>query len=334
MLSPLQAARVRRIGENTWSESAGGGIDTKKAYACNLPSGRTLSIFFYDQQVSRDIAFGGLLRDGGGLARRLVEGFDHGEGAQLVNTATDGETYGHHHPLGDMALAYCFYYIESNRLAKITNYGEFLEKHRPEFEVRVRENTSWSCVHGVERWRSNCGCVQLQNPGWSQDWRRPLRVALDWLRDVLATLFVKEASKHLADPWKARDDYVTLVLDSGAEETSRFLEAHTIGRISPEDGSCAIRLLEMERCAMLMFASCGWFWDDVSRLETVQVLRYAGRAIQLAGESTGVNVEPQFVRMLEEAPSNSQQFRNGAEVFKALVEPEVVQSAVRRKGAP
>lgn len=332
ILGPHQAAGIRRIGENAWLQVPGKGLDTRQSYLCNLPSGRAINVFFYDQLVSHDIAFGGLLQDGAGLARRLVGAFDQREEAQLVNVATDGETYGHHHRHADMALAFCFNFIESNKLAKITNYGEFLDRFPPILEVRVAENTSWSCAHGVERWRSNCGCAQQHKPGWSQEWRRPLRVAMDWLGDRLATIYWNEATKFLIDPWKTREEYVTVILDRRQEHEYRFIETHSKRGLSQEKGKSLLELLEMERCAMLMFASCGWFWDEISGIETVQILRYAGRAMQLARAATGINLESEFVDMLERAPGNYQQFRNGGEVYKSHVEPEVVANAGRWTG--
>jgi alpha-amylase/alpha-mannosidase (GH57 family) len=328
ILGPHQAARTRRLGEKAWSDSAKGGLDTKRAYLCNLPSGRSISIFFYDQLVSNEIAFGGLLQNGTTLAGRMVGAFDSREDAQLVNTATDGETFGHHHRYGEMALAYCFSYIDSNELARITNYGEFLAKFPPCSEVQIIENTSWSCAHGVERWRSNCGCTQITKAGSTQEWRRPLRIAMDWLWENLATVYERESSKYLLDPWKARDEYITIILDPREETARRFIAIRSKLGLEEENPKLVLDLLEMEKCAMLMFTSCGWFWDEISRIETVQVLRYAGRAMQLANAAAGVDLEPQFNRILEKAPSNSLDFRNGSDVYMALVRPDVVANTI------
>ncbi len=194
------------------------------------------NIFFYDKLVSNDVAFGGLLQNGATLAGRMVEVFDQGEEAQLVSVATDGETFGHHHRYGDMALAYCFSYLESSKVAQITNFGEFLAKFPPRLEVQIVENTSWSCAHGVERWRSNCGCAQTTNAGSNQEWRRPLRVVMDWLWNNLATIFERESSNYLVDPWRARDEYISIVLadpirrvgkEDGGDKPNRFIAAHS-----------------------------------------------------------------------------------------------------------
>jgi alpha-amylase/alpha-mannosidase (GH57 family) len=332
LLGPHQAARARRIGQEGWSDVEGGRIDPRHPYICRLPSGRSINIFFYDRLISHAVAFEGLLHNGEGFARRLVEGFTDEEGAQLVNIATDGETYGHHHRYGNMALAYCLDYIGSKKPASLTNYGEFLEKSPARFEVQIIENTSWSCAHGVERWRSNCGCSSQQVSGPSQAWRRPLREAMDWLRNELAALYEDEASKYLLNPWKARDEYISVILDQREGSANRFVSRHLKTSRSKDRKTSALDLLEMERYGMLMFTSCGWFWDEVSRIETVQILRYAARAMQLARAVTGADLEPQFVRMIQAAPSNNPTFLNGGGVYRLLVKPAVVENVGRHKG--
>jgi alpha-amylase/alpha-mannosidase (GH57 family) len=333
LLSPHQAGRVRRIGEEGWSDVEGGRIDTRRPYLCRLPSGRSISIFFYDPLISHAVAFEGILHDGERFASRLVAGFTDEEGAQLVNIATDGETYGHHHRHGNMALAYCLDNIGSSKPARLTNYGEFLEKSPPRFEVQIVENTSWSCAHGVERWRSDCGCSLQQAAPSGQAWRRPLRDAMDWLRDELATLYESEASKYLLHPWKARDGYISVLLEHREGAADRFIAGHLKMGGLQGGAERVIDLLEMQRYAMLMFTSCGWFWDDISGIETVQIMRYAARAMQLARASTGVDLEPQFVRMIEAAPSNDPRFLTGGGVYLTMVKPAVVEDLRRQRGA-
>src|SRR5262249_25078139 len=192
--------------------------------------------------------------------------------------------YGHHHHHGDMALAYALHYIESRQLARLTNYGEYLERCPPDHEVEIIENTSWSCAHGIERWRSHCGCNAGSGPGWHQQWRAPLRESLDWLRDTLAPEFEDLARPYLADPWAARDDYIEVLLDRSPASVDRFLKRHALSPPRPDERVTVLKLLELQRHAMLMFTSCGWFFDEISGIEPVQVLQYAGRAIQLAQE--------------------------------------------------
>ncbi|HKP87794.1 MAG TPA: DUF3536 domain-containing protein, partial [Blastocatellia bacterium] len=225
ILAPRQAGRVRRIGKR-WRDVSGSRVDPRMPYLCRLPSGKTINLFFYDGPISQDIAFGGLLASGETFASRLLGTFvaDRQE-PQLVHIATDGETYGHHHRFGEMALSYCLHHIESNDLAKLTVYGEYLEKFPPTHEVEIIENTSWSCAHGVARWGSNCGC-NTGRAGWSQEWRAPLRQALDWLRDELATVYEKTVSEHLRDPWQARNDYLNIILDRGLENVAAFFSRY------------------------------------------------------------------------------------------------------------
>jgi alpha-amylase/alpha-mannosidase (GH57 family) len=324
ILSPYQARTVRKIGTTAWQDVGGGKIDSTMPYVKRLPSGRSIAIFFYDGPISRAVAFEGLLYNGGNFAHRLLSGFNGRPGAQLVHIATDGETYGHHHPRGDMALAYAISYLERERLARLTNYSEFLAIHPPTHEVQIAEQTSWSCFHGIDRWRSDCGCSNGGREGWKQTWRAPLRAALDWLRDTLAARFETAAERLLLDPWAARDDYIHVVLDRSPESINTFLAEHATRELSAEEQVDVLHLLEIQRQAMLMYTSCGWFFAEISGLETVQVLQYAARAIQLARTLDGDDLEPEFLRRLAEAPSNLPQFVNGRGVYEQLVLPHVV----------
>ncbi len=326
ILGQHQAAKQRKIGETEWTDISGGKIDPRHPFLCRLPSGRTIALFFYDEAIAHDMGFGTLLESGKAFAERIASAFENdSEEAALVSLATDGEMYGHHRPHGDMALAYCLYYLETNGLAKVTNYSEFLQKHPPTHEVEIIENTSWSCTHGIERWRNDCGC-NMGKPGWRQLWRKPLREAMDWLRDRLAQEFEQEASKFLKDPWSTRNDYIEIVLDRlrTQEKIDEFLLKHSINDLKDEEKRRVIKLLEMQRNAMLMFTSCGWFFDEISGLESVQIMKYASRAIQLAREVLGKDFEPEYVKMLEQAPSNITEFENGSRTYDSLVRPAAV----------
>ena len=235
---------------------------------------------------------------------------------QLVHIATDGETYGHHQQHGDMALAYALKRIESDNGTQITVYGEFLEKFPPASEVRIFENTSWSCAHGVERWAKDCGCNTGGHPGWNQAWRAPLRQALDWLRDTLAPLYERDAGRFLRDPWEARNDYINVILDRTPENVDQFLSTHASRRLEDPEKVSVLKLLEIQRCAMLMYTSCGWFFDEISGIETVQVIQYAGRAVQLGEEVFGVSMEPNFLQLLETAKSNIPEHKDGRWIYK------------------
>ncbi|HET7872010.1 MAG TPA: DUF3536 domain-containing protein, partial [Terriglobales bacterium] len=268
-----------------------------------------------------------LLDSGEGFVGRLLGGFsDKREWPQLMNIATDGETYGHHHRHGDMALAYALDKVEEMEGewgVRLTNYGEFLEKFPPQAEVQIAENTAWSCYHGVERWNSDCGC-NSGRPGWNQQWRGPLRAALDYLRDGASEVFDRHAAPLLRGPWDARNDYIGVVLDRSPETRWRFFEKHAAHRLTEEEIVTALKLLEMQRHAMLMYTSCGWFFDEISGIETVQVLQYAARVVQLAEEAGGEDLEPEFLERLSQAKSNIPEFGDGARIYHAWVKPAIV----------
>jgi alpha-amylase/alpha-mannosidase (GH57 family) len=325
ILAPHQAKRVRQLGSDTWAEVGNSSIDPTMAYEIRLPSKRKLALFFYDGPISQNVAFEDLLTSGDRLAQRLVSGFlEERTGPQLVHIATDGETYGHHHRFGDMALAFALHYIEANGLAQVTNYGEYLEKHLPTHEVEINENTSWSCNHGIERWRSDCGCKGGRNPKWQQSWRAPLREALDWLRDILAPKYEGKAKELFKDPWNARNQYIEVVLDRSSENVRRFLEQHRTRELTEEENIIALKLLELQRHAMLMYTSCGWFFDELSSIETVQVIQYAGRAVQLAQELFGNDLDTQFLERLELAKSNIPEHGDGRRIYDKFVKPAMV----------
>jgi len=324
LLAPHQARRVRRIGEKAWTDTNNTAIDPKKAYLCRLPSGRTMTLFFYDGPVSREISFGDLLKSGDTFANRLRGLFTSGKDDELVHVATDGETYGHHRRFGDMALAYCLNKIEKEKMATLTVYGEYLEQHPPTHEVEIIENTSWSCSHGVERWRNDCGCHTGAHPEWRQHWRKALREALDSLRDRLSDYYEKEISSLVDAPWRARDEYIDVILDRSADNVQSFLKKQSQRPLEKEETKQVLKLLEMQRHAMLMFTSCGWFFDDISGIESVQILKFAARAIQLVDKETRLNLEQDFMEDLSRASSNLQEMENGKLVWIEQVAPSVI----------
>ncbi len=325
ILAPHQASQVRPIESEEWQDVSDDSIDSSKSYLLHLPSGRSIALFFYNGHISRAVAFERLLSSGESFANRLLEAFsDENSWPQLAHIAIDGETFGHHHRFGDMALAFALNYIKSNDLARLTNYGEYLEKYPPTHEVEIIENTCWSCPHGIERWQTDCGCSTGSRSGWNQAWRAPLREALDWLRDTLASKYEEEAGLFLKDPWAARDDYITVVLDRSPESVDRFLSEHAARDLSDARRIKVLKLMELQRHAMLMYTSCGWFFDDVSGIETVQVIQYAGRAVQLAEELFGEAFEPQFLKLLEQAKSNIPQHRDGRHIYEKSVKPAMV----------
>ncbi|MBF0489212.1 MAG: DUF3536 domain-containing protein [Candidatus Omnitrophica bacterium] len=326
ILAPNQAKEVRPLDQNgMWQNVQGQKVDSKIAYLCRLPSGRTINIFFYDGILSQGVAFEGFLNNGENFANKLTNAFKQDVSqAQLVNIATDGESYGHHHKFGDMALAYCLQYIQTHKSGRLTIYGEFLEKHPSCYEVNIVENSSWSCAHGVERWRSNCGCSTGGQLGWNQNWRQPLRNALDGLRDQLIKLYQQHIDFYGVDAWILRDQYIDLILDRSEDNVRRFIKKHIPKVLNEEERIRLLKLLEMQYNALLMYTSCGWFFSDISGIETIQILKYAARSIQLANEVTGVDLEGGFVKLLEQAFSNASEYKDGAHIYKTMVKPSVV----------
>lgn len=317
VLAPRQAKAFRKIGEENWSQ----GVNSQFHYICNLPSGKKITLYFYDGDGSQAVAFKGLLKDGKELANNLINSFNIFSGDHpLVHIATDGESYGHHHRYGDMALAYCIRYIEENKLANLTNYAQFMNLFEAEYEIEIHENSSWSCVHGIERWRSNCGC-NTGGTSWNQEWRKPLRDTLNWLRDHLAEVYEREMKFFNKDVWGLRNKYINIILDRNIVNVENFIKENAPENLDEEQTTKFIRLMEMQRQCLLMFTSCAWFFDEISGIETVQVLQYANRAIQLAERESDVHLEEEFIARLSYIKSNIEDYDNGAVIYKRFVEP-------------
>jgi alpha-amylase/alpha-mannosidase (GH57 family) len=317
VLAPRQAKAFRKVGEEEWTDT--NDINSRRPYVCNLPSGNSIALFFYDGDISQGVAFSGLLNDGKKFADRLLDAFDDTvEDPQLVHIATDGETYGHHHKHGDMALAFCLDHIERHKQSRLVNYAQFLAKFPPQYEAQIHESSSWSCVHGVERWRNDCGCNSGSKPGWHQKWRKPLRENLDWLRDELIKISESEGSKVLKDVWAAREDYINVILERNDENIRKFLKSHCTKTV---EQNLVLRLMEVQRNAMLMYTSCGWFFDEVSGIETTQIMQYACRAMQLISQISEHDLAAEFTRRLESVPSNVPSLENAAHVYTKFVLP-------------
>jgi alpha-amylase/alpha-mannosidase (GH57 family) len=328
ILAPTQAQAVRSLGSprGAWKDVSGGAIDTTQAYRV-FPRGTDslhIDVFFFDEDISKAVAYEKILASGSAFLARIEQGI---AGARketcLVNAATDGESYGHHFKFGDMALAWLFDHLEREGPLELSNYAWFLELSPPQKEVRIVENSSWSCAHGVERWRSDCGCNVGHREGWNQAWRAPLREAMDRLSKELSAIFEEEGGKIIRDPWAARDDYIRILLDSSAESRERFFETHLVkgGGAAQAEKVIALELLESQRMALYMFTSCGWFFDDIAGLEATQVLRYADRAMQLVKKWSHFDLEGEFLSVLARAKSNDPDFGDGAAVFKKRVKP-------------
>lgn len=323
ILAPNQAARARPIGEGEWGEVNEHTLDKSVAYRYSHPdsSAGSIAVFFYDGSTSRAIAFESLLRSSLELVDRFAQAVQDKE---LLGVATDGETYGHHFKFGDICLAYALEIEAPARGFKITNYGDYLDRHPPVFEVEINngprgEGTSWSCAHGVGRWIRDCGCHTGGQAGWNQSWRTPLRQSLDFLRDENAVHFEAMRGNLFVDPWQARDNSIALVLDQ-YHSREEFLSDHAGRWLSTDEQWRALTYLELQRMLLLMYTSCGWFFNDISGIETIQILQYAARAIDLMDQLGLPSVRERFLEILAEAKSNRHEMGAGADIYRRLAE--------------
>ena len=300
-----------------WINTPNASVDPTHPYAVRFASGKSLAVFFYDGPTSRAVAFEGLLNSGEGFVNRLKQGFNDNTAAQLVHIATDGESYGHHHRHGEMALAHALRLLEQDKNCRLINYGSFLAQFPPQFEAEIYDNSSWSCDHGIERWRSDCGC-NGGRAGWNQLWRAPLRDSLDYLRDAVAPLSEQFGNKLFKNIWVARDAYIDVILDRSPESVEQFFSAHQEHPLSEAERVCALGIMEMQRHTQLMYTSCGWFFDEISGIETIQIIAYAARVIQLAQElflEDAAELESVFLEKLALAKSNVAAFGDGAKIY-------------------
>ena len=327
ILSPYQAQRIRKEGEENWQDVSWGNIDPARSYRYYIKSapGKFIDLFFYDGAISKSVAFDELLKDGNKFVNRLKDGISTQRNyPQLINIATDGESYGHHTKFGDMALAYAMKLKVKDAGFIITNYGEYLEKYRSNWEVDIKPVSSWSCFHGVGRWADDCGCSTGGHPGWNQKWRKPLRDALDYLRDEMVSLYKKYGKKYFLNPELTRNNYISVILDRSENSVKSFQEEYFLPELDNEQKIQAMELLEIQRQSMLMYTSCGWFFSEISGIETVQIMKYAARVMQLAKSFTKKDFEPKFLEILSEAKSNLPEFGTGKDVYERFVKPSVV----------
>jgi len=327
ILSPYQALKFKKITDKDWIDVSWGNIDPARAYRYYIKSapGKFIDLFFYDGAISKSVAFDEILKDGNKFIRRLKEGVsEERKFTQLVNIATDGESYGHHTKFGDMALSYVLRVRAKEEGFTIVNYAQYLEKCPPEMEVDIKQASSWSCFHGVGRWKEDCGCSTGGHPGWNQKWRKPLRDALDYIRDEFVAIFEKEGKKYFKNHWDARNNYIEIILDRSELTIKNFQKNNFIKDLSEEQRVRAMELLEMQRQAMLMYTSCGWFFSEISGIETTQIMKYAARAMQLANNFSKKDLEKPFLDILAEAKSNFPEFGTGKDIFEKFVKPSIV----------
>lgn len=324
ILSPHQADRVKYGSSKQWVDVSDGSIDPRRPYRLSLPEGRAITCFFYDGPIAHAMSFEAMLDTSRGIAARLQQAAmaDRGDD-QLIHVATDGETYGHHKRHADRSLAYFIRKEAEEHRLRLTNYGAHLDRVSVEDEVEIKnaEGTAWSCAHGLGRWIRDCGCNAGRQPGFRQHWRGPLRLALDGLRDQAAAVLEELATDDLHDVWEARNEYVDVLLRRTAEARSHFLKAHARSSLGTKARVRVFELLEAHRMTQLMYASCGWFFDDLAGLETTQIMKYAGMAAHLLESATGRPFLPSLLEGLAQAQSNIPEEGNGADVFRRHVAP-------------
>jgi alpha-amylase/alpha-mannosidase (GH57 family) len=326
ILSPTQAQAVRPLTDTTgsWQDVSGGRIDPSRPYRVLLDKNghRVIDIFFYDGPLSRAIAYEKILSSGADLLARINNVFNgYQDGPRLVTIATDGESYGHHFKFGEMALSWLFDHIKQDPEIQLTNLSWFLERFPPEKEVKIVENSAWSCPHGVDRWRADCGCSVGQNPEWNQAWRKPLREGLNWLEAELTGIFEKHAVRLIKNHWEARDQYITVILNSSKEIRKNFIARYAQRLLNENEMITVFQLLESQRMSLYMFTSCGWFFDDIAGIEAAQVLMYASRAIELIRSLSEKDLEKGLMDFLVQAKSNDPSYGHGGKVYETLVKP-------------
>lgn len=327
ILDTSQAAFYRTSGENDWIDVNDNTIDPSRPYKCysELNKDKYINIFFYNGPVSKAVAFDDVLESSQNLLNKINSAANNNNEyplPQLISVATDGETFGHHKKHAERTLAFFLKVLAPQNDLKIVNFGEYLADNNPQYEVKLKpgdngEGSSWSCVHGVKRWKEDCGCGG--GGGWIQQWRKPLRESMDWLRDQMIIIYENLGSLLFNDVWKARNEYIDIMLINNSAEIDKFFLNNAVKPLSENEKSLALKLLEMQRFSMLMYTSCGWFFSEISGLETVKILEYASRAMEIVKELTGLNLEDEFKLKLSVAQSNIPKYINGKGVYEQLV---------------
>ena len=313
ILSPHQAKAVAPSG-GVFEPVSGGNFDVTRPYTIHLPSGASMVAFFYHAPLSQAVAFERLLENGENFWNRINGSSSGG----LLTLATDGETYGHHFPFGEMALAYV---LAQGRDARdglaLTNPGAYLAANPPSWRAELHEPSSWSCAHGVQRWQADCGCKDGGHPDWNQRWRGPLRKALAEAKAGLDKHFFSAGAHCLAEPQTALLAYGRVLADKAAGAAF----AHDYFTDEALTANTAWKLLAMQEQALASFASCAWFFDDISRIEPVNALTFMWRAMELALQTGGPDLRDAFRMNVAEAVSNKPEEGSGVDILRNRVIP-------------
>jgi alpha-amylase/alpha-mannosidase (GH57 family) len=324
ILSPWQAEAICPIGGNKWQPLNNNPILSGRAYQIDRPHG-SIAVFFYNHILATGISFQNFLQNADRLYEKLVSFKQNADPTYLVNIASDGEVYGHHEPFGDMCLAALIKLVKKNDDFKFLNYGMYLDLHPPTYLVKLRNGerglgTSWSCVHGVARWYRNCGCTTGNKPDWNQEWRTPLRNALVYLRDKLRAIYIREMSLLSSnDPKEIRNSYIDVLTEK--VNKNDFIKK-CVDKTDPLNKKIIHRffsLLEGQKYSMFMFTSCGWFFSEISGLETMQNMRYAIKASELHQMTNNQDILSPFLSELENARSNISTYGSGRNIVESII---------------
>ncbi|MFN4245387.1 MAG: DUF3536 domain-containing protein, partial [Brevinematia bacterium] len=331
VLSPHQAEKVRNLNSKEWIDVSKGNIDFSEPYLLREPNGE-IAVFFYNGPLSHAVSFNHLLRSSEGFRDAILSYRNPNKDNFFLSIATDGEIYGHHEPFGDMCLSSLIYRNQFENNFIFTNFGNVLDIIRPRYEVILKKGnnnlgTSWSCVHGVDRWYRDCGCNTGAQPGWNQTWREPLRNALDYLRDEIYVLAEEHLSGLLNNVWKARNDYIEVVSvrsfrkpSEWKKEIENFIDKHKKKDLSKDEKVKVLKFLEALYNEMLMYTSCGWFFADISGIETVQIMKYPSYIFTLLNEYIRPEIKERFLEILSRAKSNLREFNDGRWIFENWIE--------------
>ncbi|MBN2544243.1 MAG: DUF3536 domain-containing protein [Spirochaetes bacterium] len=326
ILSPDQAKSFKKIHEDKWNDvTAHHHLPAKRPYKIYTEHGE-ITAFYFDKRLSTAVSFEHLLQSSDNFARSIMHTASHDK--DIIVIAADGEIYGHHEPFADMCLAHLIkeYHLNQKKI-RLLNFAEYLEMHPAEYETKLNLGdddlgSSWSCYHGVGRWYKNCGCQTGGKESWNQEWRKPLRDAFDYLKKEIDVIYENEISNYVDDPWALRNDYIELILSNYKLSDMDFLRKHINKTLNKEEIIRILSLLESQKNAMFMYTSCGWFFTELSGIETVQNIKYAYKAIYLLKNNIDW-IKTNFENMLEKAESNIKEINNGKWILYNWVYPNV-----------
>jgi len=272
-------------------------IDPGKAYQVILPDHKSIRVFFYHSGLSARVSFDpNATENADAFARTFVKPeFVSGDHPQWLMIATDGELYGHHQIFRDKFLSYLLDGSLSVQHIETVFPGLQMTQQKVFPVIKIRENTSWSCHHGVQRWSGLCSCTP------NGEWKKPLREALERVSDEVDKVFVETCKGSIENPWQARDRYVEVF--SGDRKFFDWLEELTGAVLLQDKVDQLEKLFQAELECQRMFTSCGWFFNELDRIEPKNAVTYGARAVWLTKQATGVDISIDVTGILEKSKS-------------------------------